>query len=807
MYKNYLKTAIRNLFKHKVFSLVNIFGLAIGIAACLVILQYVRFEWSYDNYHQNADRIYRIQQNRYNDGKLGSQWAAGSPAIGPSLINDLPEIESFARLQQTGGIVSYNEKEFREDKVFAANESFLSMFSYTVLKGQLKGALAEPFTAVITQGAAKKYFGKENPIGKFISYNETNKFRITAVVADVPVNSHLKFEFLFSFATIVKFNKIFDNAWDEDLWNTDGYYTYLLLKPGTNPEAFEKKIAKLVEYKRGAIMKKRSEGIELKLQPLKTIHLDSNYMLEAEVNGNGQSVNFLLIVAIFIIIIAWINYINLSTARAVERAKEVGIRKVVGSARIQLISQFMLESLLINLIAGVLAFIILASCWPLFNSFIEKEISLTLLSDVNLWIGLVSIFIIGTILSGLYPAFVLSSFRPIEVLKGNSGKNGRGAWLRQSLVVIQFAASVALMVGTFSVYRQLDFMQNQDLGVDIEQTLVLNGPAVRDSSYSSKFKSFKAELIKVPGITGLTTSTSVPGQKVDWNAGGIKLVGADPTTDKQYRIQGIDYDYVDFYGLTILKGRNFSEKHRTDPKAVLFNEAAIKLLGYKNPEDALNKKIDFWDEQYTIIGVVKNYHQESLKQAYDANIFRLQPENSGYYSVKIQAGTKGINKLIKLTENKWASFFAGNPFEYFFLDEHFQQQYKADEQFGRTFTLFSVLAIIVASLGLFGLVSFVTTKRTKEISIRKISGAGTFNILVLLTKDFIKPILISFLIATPVTYYLLGRWLSDYAFRIDLSAWMFVLPGLFILCLALLTISIQTVKAANANPVRNLRAE
>ncbi len=807
MYKNYLKTAIRNLFKHKVFSLVNIFGLAIGIAACLLILQYVRFEWSYDDYHKNADRIYRVQQDRYNDGKLGSQWAAGAAAIGPSLIDGLPEIESFARLQQTGGTVSYNDKEFREEKVFAANESFLSMFSHKVLQGQLKGSLAEPFTAVITQSVAKRYFGKENPIGKLISYNSRDKFKITAVIGDVPVNSHLKFELLFSFATIIKFNKLFDNAWEEDLWNSDGYYTYLLLRPGTDPEIFERKIAQLIKDKRGAIMKERNERIELNLQPIRKIHLDSNYMLEAEVNGNGQSVNFLLIVAIFIIIIAWINYINLSTARAVERAKEVGIRKVVGSFRLQLISQFMLESLLINFIAVVFAFIILASCLPLFNSFIGKEISFTLLTDVNLWIGLISIFVIGTILSGLYPAFVLSAFRPIEVLKGNFGKNNHGAWLRQSLVVIQFGASVALMVGTFSVYRQLDFMQNQDLGVDIEQTLVLNGPAVRDSSYSSKFKSFKKELLNVTGITGVTTSSSVPGQKIEWNAGGIKVVGAGTTTEKQYRIQGIDYDYVDFYGLTIVKGRNFSEQYGTDPQAVLFNEAAVKLLGYNDPKDALNKKIDFWGNEYTIIGVVKNYHQESLKQAYDANIFRLQPENSGYYSIKIQAGRQDLNRFIRLTENKWASFFPGNPFDYFFLNEHFQKQYEADEQFGRTFTLFSVLAIIVASLGLFGLVSFVTTKRTKEISIRKISGAGTFNILLLLTKDFIKPILVSFLIAAPITYFLLGRWLSDYAFRINLSIWMFVLPALFVLCLALITISIQTVKTASVNPVKNLRAE
>lgn len=631
MYKNYFKTAIRNLLKHKIFSIVNTFGLALGIAACLLILQYVRFEWSYDNFHANGDRIYRVQQNRYNDGKLSTQWAAGAAAIGPALKDAFPEVESYARLIQTGGVISYNKKDFRGEKVFAANDSFLPMFPYKILQGNLNGALAEPFTAVITATAAKKYFGDENPIGRVLSYNKNTNFKVTAVVADLPVNTHFKFEVLFSFATITT-SKGYDSG---NEWNRDGYYTYLLLRPGTDPELFEKKIALFLKDKSDAILGEKNAGIELKLQPLKKIHLYSNYMLEAEVNGNGQSVNFLLIVSIFIIIIAWINYINLSTARAIDRAKEVGVRKVVGSGRLQLISQFMLESLLINFLAVVLAFLILTFSLPLFNSFTGKEISFTLLTDVNFWLALLLIFVAGTFLSGLYPAFVLSSFRPIEVLKGKLARKSHGVLLRQSLVVIQFAASVALMIGTFCVYRQLDFMQSQDLGVRIEQTLILNGPAVRDSTYSTKFNAFKAELLRVPGIAKITASSAVPGQKIGWNAGGIKIVGTDPSKENQYRILGIDYDFIDAYGLTIIKGRNFSEQYGTDPQAVLFNEAAVKLLGYNNPEDVLNKKIDFWGEEYKIIGVVKNYHQESLRQAYDANIFRLQPQNSGFYSIKI----------------------------------------------------------------------------------------------------------------------------------------------------------------------------
>jgi putative ABC transport system permease protein len=608
---------------------------------------------------------------------------------------------------------------------------------------------------------------------------------------------------LLSFATFV--NLTSTDAETKMDW--DGFYTYLLLKPGSNHKVVETKVAQLIEKNIGATMKERNEKVEFKLQPVKDIHLYSKYMMEAEVNGNGQSVYFLLVIAIFIIVIAWINYINLSTARSQERAKEVGVRKVMGSHRSQLIRQFMLESLLINFFAIVLAFILLVISLPLFNSITGKSVNFSLLTDLKFWLALSIIFIAGTFLSGLYPAFVLSSFQPIAVLKGRLAKTSHGAFLRQSLVIFQFAASVTLMVGTFSVYRQLNYMQDQALGVQIDQTLVLRGPNVTDSTYPDKLNAFKNEMLKVAGIGKFAASTEVPGSKVGWNAGGIRLVGSDPGKSNQYRVIGIDYDFIDAYGLKILKGRNFSQQFTTDTGAVLFNEAAVKLLGFNNPENALNKRIEFWGDVFTIIGVVANHHQESLREDYDAHIFRLIPESDNFYSVKMQAGSNNWNDIIKTTENKWSSFFPGNPFEYFFLDDHFEEQYKADKQFGRTFGLFAALAIIVACLGLFGLVSFVTTQRTKEIGIRKISGAGISSILLLLTKDFIKPILISFAIATPVTYYLLKKWLENYAFKISIDPWMFILPAMMILVIALVTISTQTIKAASANPVKSLRTE
>lgn len=802
MILNYFTIALRNLRKHKIFSFINIFGLALGIAASLLILQYARFELSYDRFEPNAGRIFRLQQNRYNEGKLSTQWAAGATGIGPAVKEALPEVESFARLLGTGAIVSYKDQEFREEKMYFSNDAFLPMFSYKAVEGSVNGALKDVNMAVLTASTARKYFGLEDPVGKMITLNKKETYKVAAVVADPPPNTHLKFNILLSFATIVKGNPEIETRWD---W--DGFFTYVLLKQGADPKAFEKKVATLVQKKWGDEMKKTNEGLEFKVQPLPDIHLYSNYMFEAEVNGDGKAVYFLLIIAIFIIVIAWINYINLSTARSIDRAKEVGVRKVLGSYRTQLISQFLFESLLINLFSIVLAFLLVLACLPLFNFITGKEVSFSLLKDGYFWLALGTLFVTGSFLSGLYPAFILSSFRPIAVLKGKLAKTGHGAFLRQSLVIIQFAASVILMVGTFAVYRQLSYMQRQDLGVKIDQTLVLKGPQVTDSTYKDKLSAFKTEVLRLPGVSSMTASTEVPGKKVDWNAGGIRLVGSDPTKANQYRIIGIDYDFLNAYGLKLAKGRNFSREFTTDPHAVLFNEAAVKLMGFAKPEDALDKRIEFWGDQYTIVGVVTNHHQESLRQVYDAHIFRLIPNATNYYSLKLNTNASNYQEIVSAAKTQWASFFPGNPFEYFFLDQHYADQYKADRQFGKTFGLFAGLAIFVSCLGLLGLASFVTTQRTKEIGIRKIVGAGIPSILLLLTKDFIRPVIISFVIAIPLTYYLLQKWLENYAFRASISPLWFMLPILLILLIAVLTISTQTVKAASANPSKSLRTE
>ena len=804
MIKNFFLIAFRNIFKHKIFSFINIFGLAIGIAASLLIFQYARFELSYDRFEANSGRIYRIQLDRYNQGKLSTQWAAGAAGIGPIVKAAFPEIESLARLRTTNGIVAYKDQEFREEHLFFANENFLPMFSYPAIAGSVHGALSEINTAVLTTSAVKKYFGSENPIGKMITVNRIASYKITAVVPDPPANTHLKFSILLSFASFVAQHKG-DNL--DATVNWDGFFAYILLRPGSDPKQLEKKIAALVQTKWGDEMKKDQWGMVFHLQALPDIHLTSHYMHEAEVNGDGKAVYFLLIIAIFIIAIAWINYINLATARSMERAKEVGIRKTLGSLRRQLILQFLFESILINTLAVILAFILIMLCLPAFNAIAGKSLTLALLTTGSFWFNLAVLFIVGTILSGLYPAFVLSSFKPISVLKGKLASTSHGALLRQSLVVVQFMASVLLMVGTFTVYRQLHYMQHQDLGVQTAQTLAIKGPRILDSTYDNRLTNFRTEVLRIPGVNQVTASTQVPGEKVDWNAGGIRLVGADETQSRQYRVIGIDYDFLDAYGLKLLKGRNFSREMGTDTNAVLFNEAAIEQLGYRKPEDALNKRIDFWGKQYTIVGIVTNHHQESLREAYDAHIFRLIPDAQGYYSIKLTGTSDTWANTIASVQQQYKAFFPNNPFDYFFLDDHIAEQYKTDRQFGQTFSLFAGLAIFVSCLGLLGLASFVTSQRTKEIGIRKIVGAPVPSILMLLTRDFLRPILLAFLLATPLTWYVLEKWLENYAFRISLTPWLFLGPIALILAVALFTITTQTLRAATASPVKSLRSE
>jgi len=805
MLKNYFKITWRNLTRHRSYAIINILGLAIGIAACLLILQYVYYELSYDQFHTKKDRVYRVIQDRYDNGKLSTQWAAGAFAAGRNFKDAFPEIEDYVSMTGRGAsVIKEGERIIKLERTYFASESFFRLFSYPLVQGDPQTALKELNSAVISESSAKKLFGTEKALGKTIRINQNNSYTITGVMKDIPENSHMTADVLLSYSTFIKQvgpDNNPDNAWD---W--DGCFTYVLLKPGTDVKALEKKLTPLVAQKNGDSWKQFNASASFYLQPVTDIHLYSNRMIEFKANGDGKTVYLLLGIAFFVVIIAWVNYINLATAKAVGRAREVGIRKAIGSQRSQLIFQFLFESALLNAIALFVALLIILAVLPAFNRMTGMDLGLGLLAGKNFMLPFFGLFLLGTFLSGIYPALVLSSFNPITVLKGTMVSTGRGALLRKSLVVFQFTASLFLLIGTLTVSRQISYMQGQELGMNIDQTLVVRGPIVTgpDSLFAGKTNAFTNELLKVPAVSKVAVSSSIPGEPVGWNAGGIRLISAPENTQKQFRVIAVDYEYIDLMGLKLIGGRKFSRDFG-DKKGVIFNEAGLKLMGFDKPEEIIGKDIFFWGDTLTVHGIVGNFHQQSLRDAFEPLILRLIPEMRGYYSVKVKAAD--ISQTLTAVRKSWDNFFPGNTFEYFFLDEHFNDQYNADRRFGQVFGIFTCMAILVACLGLFGLASFTTIQKTKEIGIRKVLGASVPSILRLLYKEFAVLIVVAFLVATPVSWYAASQWLQGYAFRINVQQGLFLIPFLIMMVVALLTVSIQTVRAALANPVNSLRTE
>ncbi len=815
MLSNYLKTAIRVLIKNKAFSLINILGLAIGIAAFLIILNYVAYETSYDTFHENADFIYRIRNDRiYED--IHDKSAGCPPAVGPTLKGEFPEVLESARLYGTSymnNLVSYvpggdpvrtasttpqGVVAFNEHKLFYAEDSFLKMFSFPMMKGT-ESALDEVDTAVLSVSSARKYFGDEEPIGKIIAVtNNYGKqlYRITGVFEDIPDNSHVKFDFLLSYDSLIRLNSDAEYYWG---WNA--FNTYVLLAPDADPQSLERKLPQIVEKYKNYSEDYRREYL---LQPLKKIHLYSHLRFEPEVNGDAESVHFLIAIAIFILLIGWANYINLSTARSMMRAKEVGVRKALGSQRLQLIKQFISESFLFNLLAVGVAIAFVWISLPFFSQFSGKPLTFALWS--NIWLWLVLSVVGGAFLSGIYPAFILSAFNPVEVLTRKPTRSTKGINLRKGLVVFQFALSIILIASTLVVYRQLSFMHSQDLGFSLEQTLVLRAPRVSDDSRDLA-KRFRDELLAYPEIKNIAISTAVPGKEYSNAASGIRPLNSNPEDGRRCFFINVDDKYFDLYGIKFSVGRNFSHEFGTDSDAVILNEEAVRIFGYESPEQALNQKIllgGLGGEIKEIVGIIKDYHHKSLKSNIQPIIFSFA-ERGYYYSLKIDG--QYTSQIISLIQAKWQEVLPGQPFEYFFLDESFNIQYKADQQFGNVFGLFAVLAVFVSCLGLFGLASFISEQRTKEIGIRKVLGASVSGIIFLLSKDFTKWVLLANAIAWPIAYYTMKSWLQNYAYRIEVGWWMLLLAGALALAISLVTVSYQAIKAAVANPVDSLRYE
>ncbi len=798
MLKNYLKSALRIILKRRTISAINILGLAVGMAACLLILHYAAFELSYDKFHEDLENIYRFR---------GGDRADIAAAAGRVLTEEFPEVLDYVRLLRAGswGVYSYQDKYFREEKTFSTSNALFRIFSFKLLQGNREKVLSEPNSVVLTESTAKKYFGDEDPMGKVLKYNGRTDYKVVGIMEDVPKNSHLEFDLLASIETLrLRYGGDIDNSWI--IW---GFYTYIKVAPGTDPVALERKVQEFSKRKQKEVNRPESFWEIYHVMPLKDIHLFSSYVSEASENGSGTAVKFLLVVAFLILVIAWSNYINLSTARSLERAKEVGVRKVVGANQRQLIRQFLFESLVLNVCSALLALIILELVLPIFSRFSRTPAVFYLVQDFRFWILLSGIFVLGIFLSGMYPALVLSSYQPVSVFKGITGTGSRGVILRKGLVVFQFMVSAALIAGTLTVYNQISHMIKSDLGMDIEQTLVLERPSVIIDKSREEFEArtltFTNELEKISGVEQISRSTYVPGDDVFMINEGQKADEPIEATIDVYEIQ-MDENFIEMYDLELLAGRNFSKEFGTDGSGVILNDTARKLLGWESPESAINQKFIYQTKTpFTVIGIVADYHQESLKQNFEPLSFLYRPSNNGHYSIKIK--TENPMGIIAAVKELWDKFFPGNPFEYFFLDDHYNRQYGSDWQFLRMFGLFSLLAIFVACLGLLGLSLFNTIHRTKEIGIRKVLGASFLSILFLLTKEFLKLILLANTVSLPLFYFYLNRWLEKYPFRIDIGWWFFAAPVVLIAAIAFCVISYHSLKAATSNPVKALRYE
>ena len=802
MLKSYLTVALRALRRHAGYTVLNLLGLAIGMAASLLILQYVRFELSYDDFHEDADRIYRVRYDFVRDGELVFKSATTFPKVGPALQEEFPEVEANARLylRYGGGVVRVGAESYKEDNLFQADASFLTMFDYPMPAGDPATALVEPNTAVLSTDIARKYFGDADPIGRTIRFGSEETYTVTGVIKS-PENSHLKIDFLLSYPTLVQ-------LWGEDFdtaWGWYDFYNYIRLAPGADPEALE---AKLPDF----VARHDSDGdaarlsTVFRLQALPDIHLHSDLIQEARVNGDADRVYFLGLIAVFILIIAWVNYVNLATARAVERAREIGVRKVLGAQRGQLVGQFLLEALVLNLLAAVFAYALMGLALPFFNRLAGSALTSTISGGPLFWVALAAFLIGGALLSGLYPAFVLAAYRPVTTLKGRFAGSRRGFGLRQGLVVAQFMASVGLIAGTLIVYQQLSFMRSQELGIDLEQVLVLEAPGVVavDSLYPGQATTFKESVRRNPRIRNVASSSEVPGNLIYWTNGARRLSAPPESSTILYRV-GIDYAYFDTYGHEVLAGRGFTPEFTADDRSVVLNETALRALDLPGPEDAVGERVVVGGDTLTVVGVVADYHQEGLQKGFDQIGFFLRPDIRRFFSVKLE--TEGVAETMAFLEEEYARVFPGNPFSYFFLDSYFDRQYRGQERFGQVFGFFALLAILVACLGLFGLAAFTAAQRTKEIGIRKVLGSSVGGIIVLLSKDYLKLVALASLIASPLVWLLMRRWLEGFAFRIDLGVGVFVAAALLALAIALATVSVQSIRAARANPVDALRYE
>jgi putative ABC transport system permease protein len=805
MIQNYIKLAFRNLRKRTAFSIINITGLALGVCTCLIILNYIDFETSYDNFHTHAADLYRINRTFIQHGERKVPNVMTTYGVGPALETDLPEVKHYIRTHEEEAVLQYqpesgDAKAFHESKILIADSTFFDAFTFKSLAGNLGNALNDPNNIVLTQSVARKYFGSESPIGKTMTLSGgrmNGDYTVTAVMEDIPGNSH------FTFHILVPMHNIFltKQYQQDDGWGWNNFTTYIQLNEGTSAERAEQKLPDFCQRRLDPKWKDMNGRMELKLQPVRDIHLQPGLRLNVETVNPG-TIYFFGVIAGFILFIAWINYINLSTARAMERAREVGIKKAIGAFRSELIVQFLCESVVINLIGMVLAVSLAVLLLPLLSDMIGRELTFNF-TDIRLWIVLTALFFIGTLASGIYPALVLSSFKITKVMKGQ--REGSGFSLRKALVVFQFAASLILIAGTLVVYRQIHFMQAQDKGLRMDQMLVVAGPGtISWRTAERKLAIFKEEVLKVKGVKEIATSGALPGGGHNWGA-DVRKSGAAITENKLGSVVWIDPDFIPAYNIPFVAGKNFDPAIKSDMDAVIINEASLDAYDLGTAEQALHQQLVMGEDTATIIGVLKNYNWSSLKTDYVPFLFRADTIIPPKISIHLQA--QNIPAAVDEIGKLYKELIPGEPFEYTFLDDSFNAQYKSDQQFGNIFGMFASLAVAISCLGLWGLASFTTAQRLKEIGVRKVLGASVSSIVILLSGQFMRLVVVAAVIALPAVWYGSSTWLRSFAFRIALGLDLFMLPVALLTLIALLTVSVQVFKGAITNPAKVLRSE
>lgn len=809
MIRNYFKIAWRNLMKYKFISFINLFGLTVGLTCCLLITTYILNELSYDKYNENADNIYRVTRTFYNQqGVQSLKLSTVAPPFGYYLPNDFPEIQKMTRLIDNGITpLRYKDKLINEKNVFFADENFFDVFSIQVLKGNPKTALADPFSVMLTEEAAKKYFGDEDPMNKVIRANNQFDVKVTGIYKAFPSNSHMHPGMLMSFNTL-KDSAVYGEEALRTNWGNNSFFTYILLPKNYDPQ---KMIARFPAFIDAHMDRKDYNGQQvskfttLGLQKLTDIHLYSHTDYEAEPNGDISRIWIFGSIALFILLIACINYMNLSTARSALRAKEIGIRKVVGARKKALIFQFLSESVIISWVAILLALGLLYFTFPWLNKISGQQLSINILMKWQVLVPLfLTPFVVG-FLSGIYPALFMSSFQPVKTLKGIFKVGGSNISFRKVLVVTQFAISIILIITTAIVFEQLHYMQEKSLGFDKDHVAVIpyNG------ALNDKFESFRTELLSNSNIKSVGRSSRIPTGRLLDDMGAYTLSGDSMMpTNTDIKFVSVDYDFIPTYGISLAAGRNFSREYGTDTAGFIINESAVKALGWKSADKSVGNDFKYGNTKGHIIGVVKDFNFESMHQQIVPMVLLLPPPSNPYFNnLSVKLSGNNVAASLAYLQKTWQKFLPEIPYQYAFLDENFDKLYESEQRQGTLFTVFACIAIFIASLGLFGLSAFAITQRIKEIGVRKVLGANLSSIVTLLSKDFLKLVLIAAIIAFPVAWYAMNNWLKDFAYRISIPWWIFILAAIAAALIALITVSFQAIKAAISNPIKSLRTE